>query len=109
MEFIVCMKMLAPDKTRKCGRVPEAMLFNYCHWETKLHVCRAGVASDSTGHKERGDTQVLGEGILIKSHVTSTALADTYTEISTRLESTIITIMNGRLNILHYTRISPKW
>lgn len=33
MEFLVCEQTLAPDKTRMCGRVPEAMLFNDCHLE----------------------------------------------------------------------------
>lgn len=26
--FLVCMKMLAPDRPRKCSRLPEATLFN---------------------------------------------------------------------------------
>ena len=59
VEFLVYMKTLVPGKTRECGRVPEATLFNY--WETKFHICTAGPASNSPRHEERGDTQVLGE------------------------------------------------
>lgn len=53
LEFLVCMKMLAPDKTSKCSGVPESRLFNY--WKAEFQGCRAGLASSSPGQEARGD------------------------------------------------------
>lgn len=96
MEFLVCMKTLASDKTRKCSEVPEPAFFSYCHWRTKFRVCRAGPVCK----RERVHTGPEGERPLSNCPVLSRAPADVYIKVSILLRSTTITIMNQRLEAL---------
>lgn len=96
MEFLVCMKILASDKTRKCSKVPEPAFFSYCQRRTKFRVCRAGPVCK----RERVHTGPEEERPLSNCQVLSRAPADAYVKVSTLLRSTTITITNQRLEAL---------
>lgn len=58
MAFLVCTKILAPEKTSKCSRVLEPTLLNYCPWETisclqgRPHIWHRGKGTQGSSERE---------------------------------------------------------